>query len=193
MADQDIEIQEQDQPMPSTSNAAAAGHEDVAHYMDMFGAPRAFDTLKLPTNADLLRRIFLAYNLILTTEKIRKPLISFCSIVADEIVNIWQQTTIPIIETSSVRVKVRRFIEHYQKAIKNQGHLEAFGEFIDETQHLFDIAKCHCMNLCKCHKSADKIPTAVRGFLFDQRGARLLSLIVAEHRDDGDGNGGCGI
>lgn len=180
MADQDIEMQEEAMSLSSTS---AAAEQEVFQDVEIFGPPCVFDTLQLPTSADILRRIFLAFNLKYAAEKARKPLISFCAIVADEIVAIWKQTTIPIIESSSVRVKVRRFIEFYQKAIRNEGK-PAFQEFINETHYLFDIAKCQCINICKCHKLTDKIPAAFRDFLFDQRGERLQTLLLPDQHDN---------
>lgn len=98
-----------------------------------------------------------------------------------------EKTTIPIIVTGAVKTEVRRLIETYQKAIKTRR--EIFKEFTDKLQLLFDIAKCHCINLCKCHNT-DKVPAIFKDFLFDQRGQRLQSLHVpdppANNNDSGD-------
>lgn len=143
----------------------------------VFGAPCVFNEFKLPTQKDVLRRIFLSYNDVYVDESSSMPLHSFCSTVATEISNIWGKTKIPIIKKNGIVLKLQRLVDDYQEKVKHKNRT-IFNKFVDETKKLFDIARCKCeRNECKCSLSTNKIPSSELDFIFDQRSERLQSIL----------------
>lgn len=137
-----------------------------------FGIPCVFNDHKLPTKNDVLLRLFLCYDDEWAEKKKSFSLHSFIDIVATEIENIWKKTKIPIILRKSIKVKLSRLIDEYQRSIKLKPNSEVYKKTLS---YLFDIARCKCINNCKC-LNQNKILSSEMAFISDQRDQRLLML-----------------
>lgn len=140
-----------------------------------FVKPSVLSEETLPTKMDILKRVCLAYDDKLGDENKSEPLESFIPNIVDEVVEIWKKTKIPIMSEKGIILKMRRLIEDYKKKKKNKNR-DGFKAFCEESEYLFDIARCKCVrNSCKCIE-IDKIPKEQIHFIFDQRGDRILRL-----------------
>lgn len=98
---------------------------------------------------------------------------------ADEILLIWQRARIPTIQKKSVFDRLKVLISKY-KIIKRSYNSAKRGKYFNEKlsffkqncDNLFDIALCHCKDVCNC-----SIPEKIKEFLRDQRSCRKLKII----------------
>lgn len=103
---------------------------------------------------------------------------SLCGEVANEVADIWKKTKVPIIVHKSIAIKIHRPIGDYRNRDRYKSRV-VFQRFVDDTNNLFDIARCKCAQIpegCKCKDQDDKIPQSEIDFIFDQRGERLRSI-----------------
>lgn len=175
MADSDIEMSLEEQEDRTKPTVKKPPH--IRQQISVFGAPCLFNTQKLPTQLDVLRRLFVSFNDSFVDDKQSASLKSFCGEVAEEIASIWKKTKIPIISEKCIIQKLKRLIEDYQNAIRYHKESPSFQQFMDKTKNLFEIAHCKCnKNACKCSQSTFRIPKSQIDFIFDQRGQRLKSM-----------------
>lgn len=129
----------------------------------------------LPTTMDVLSRISLAHTDRLEDENKSELLEFFIPNITQEVVAIWEKTSIPIVTEQGVILKMKRLIQKYRKNKSNKNRSN-YKNFIVECEELFDIARCKCKkDSCKCCGD-DKIPGEFIDFIADQRGERKLRM-----------------
>lgn len=108
--------------------------------------------------------------------------------VAKQVVDIWKSASLPhILLDKTVASKIRDYYDkylalfsHYSRRIKGKNYKQNIDAFLADSNKLFDICSCKCLqfNRCTCLKDK-KVPPKQREFLADQRDARVLKIYNA--------------
>jgi hypothetical protein len=122
-----------------------------------------FSGIMLPTTGEVLRVYFHHHN----KEKLSQKDSVKC--VVQKVLTIWEKARVPTSETRNIVRKMETLVEKYRNICRNKNRGGAAqvtkeSEFIELTNHLFDIAHQEALNMLNIHE--DKL------FLVDQRSNR---------------------
>jgi hypothetical protein len=122
-----------------------------------------FSGIMLPTTGEVLRVYFHHHN----KEKLSQKDSVKC--VVQKVLTIWEKARVPTSETRNIVRKMETCVEKYRNICRNKNRGGAAqvtkeSEFIELTNHLFDIAHQEALNMLNIHE--DKL------FLVDQRSNR---------------------
>lgn len=119
----------------------------------VFGTPREFSKLVLPTYEDMIKYYLYVRNDLKLDETTKEPTVAEVSeVVASEIEELWTKASIPIVTHVRVLQLIRSYHTKYKgllKSIKGKQiskHYQAkFKAFREEAKlKLFDISACKC-------------------------------------------------
>lgn len=155
----------------------------------VFGTPREFSKLVLPTYEDMIKYYLYVRNDLKLDETTKEPTVTEVSeVVASEIEELWTKASIPIVTHVRVLQLIRSYHTKYKgllKSIKGKQiskHYQAkFKAFREEAKlKLFDISACKCeFSSCSCEKSR-KVPVQEQAFLHDQRTVRKMVISTVD-------------
>lgn len=177
-----MDFEQEDSSSSDTSFDESGQTETIQqiHDTSVFGEACQFKGDNLPTYGDVLRNIFFLYNRELKETKKSASLKSFVGTVAKEIIKIWERTQIPLYQLRSVKNKLSRAVDEYQRFNKHKSDsVNEYRKYVASLGTLFDIAQCKCdiqNSRCKCSDIKSKIPDAEKMFIIDQRTDRKFKL-----------------
>ena len=93
--------------------------------------------------------------------------------------DIWIKSSIPTVSIKRVQQKIVSLHQNLRTILKRKGVSKALAVLLtkQESQNLFDIAACQCLDLsiCTCPRES-KVPELEREFLLDQRNERKMVI-----------------
>ena len=157
----------------------------------IIGFPSPFPQHVLPTKGDVRKRMLLSReSLEQTLGKKIVPLPKIIQPVVEELVSLWEKSSIPTIVEKSIQRALTNLWEGSRRGLKNETQKRQVEV---ENDLLFDISACKCKQIpcaeaqcrletcedvhidCKC-ESTKIVPKRELGFLFDQRGPRRMMM-----------------
>ena len=152
----------------------------------IFGSPKEFGELQLPTYEDVMRSCSEVRRCKgLQSGGNREPsFASIADVVAARILALYAKASIPTVCARRVTLMLHSYHAKYSKWRNELRQLHRCpglhkkrSEFQKAALKLFDIASCKCPDFdsCECTKEK-KIPVLERAFLLDPRGDRRLQI-----------------
>ena len=141
----------------------------------VYGMANKLPLTQLPTVGDVMR----LYSYIKHSVSKNTKATMVASEVASDIVSIWNKAGIPTKTERRVEKKVQFLHQSLRDVQKKKGKSKqsSISNMQQESNFLFDISVCQCINFdaCTCSKEA-KVPVLDRDFLKDQRSVRKMII-----------------
>lgn len=154
----------------------------LGSFCPVFGDPKPFKDIMLPTYADIIRHYLFLRQALLNLNKQEPSLAIVCSPLIIDLKVLWEKSSISIVSDQQILHKIKEYHKKYRdikKPIKKDGKLNMspkvirFRELGEKT--LFDISLCKCKDFLQCSCNI-KVPINERQFLIDQRTSRKMVI-----------------
>ena len=160
-------------------------NQNICH---VFGKTKQMSKNLLPTYGDIIKHFMLARQE-LTDGKAKEATVNVtCNKVCEDLVQILHRESIPVISPQQIVAKIkdyhdkfRTLMKPYKQRSKDSNYLHKIELFKKDSDRMFDIAACKCIDLsrCTCEKIR-KVPINERVFLVDQRNERKMMISNVE-------------
>src|SRR6266496_4214024 len=165
--------------------------KNVCEDCPIFGALSAICPTMLPTYRSLMKDYLFVRHTMRNDGRQKEPSVfEIVGHVAFDVEKIWIKASVPVLSQQRVRDLVKTYYDQYRNLMKpykerktNKQYMERVSLFQQNSNKLFDIAACKCLDFsaCHCHKD-NKVPLQERKFLIDQRTDRRMMIGNVDRR-----------